>query len=114
VVKFGFYLSQLKKQPFFANNFKIQRGLAPLPPFRSPWEYLVSRLVTETCSFRDRDLKPLRPKPETFKIETWKNGLEIPSLSFSLYLCLIPIRCHMRLHCASKSNFRLLLLSLSL
>jgi len=26
VVKYGFYPSNLKKQPFFANNFKIQGG----------------------------------------------------------------------------------------
>jgi len=29
VLKFGFYPSKLKKQPFFANNFKIQRGQGP-------------------------------------------------------------------------------------
>ena len=29
VVKFGFYPSKLKKQPFFANNFKIQGGQGP-------------------------------------------------------------------------------------
>jgi len=36
VVKFVVYPSKLKKQPFFANNFKIQRGAkAPsLTPFR--------------------------------------------------------------------------------
>ena len=28
VMKFGFYPSKLKKQPFFANNFKIEGGLA--------------------------------------------------------------------------------------
>jgi len=28
-VKFGFYLSKLKKQPFFAHNFKIQGGKTP-------------------------------------------------------------------------------------
>jgi len=32
-----FYPSKLKKQPFFANNFKIQGGaIPPLPPFRRP------------------------------------------------------------------------------
>jgi len=33
VVKFGFYPSKMKKQPFFANNFKIQ-GVerSPCPP----------------------------------------------------------------------------------
>jgi len=38
VVKFGFYRSKLKKQPFLANNFKIQGGLlaAPLPPLPTP------------------------------------------------------------------------------
>jgi len=37
VVKFGFYLSKLKKQPLFANNFKIQGGQStPYPPFRRP------------------------------------------------------------------------------
>jgi len=30
VVKFVFYPSKLKKQPFFANNFKIRGALAPL------------------------------------------------------------------------------------
>ena len=30
MVTFGFYPSTLKKQPFFANNFKIQGG--PMPP----------------------------------------------------------------------------------
>jgi len=34
VVKFGFCPSKLKKQPFFANNFKIQGGAAP--PFSTP------------------------------------------------------------------------------
>jgi len=38
VVKFGFYPSKLKKQPFFANNFKLQGGpWPPCPPFRRPW-----------------------------------------------------------------------------
>jgi len=33
VVKFDFYPSKLKKQPFLANNFKIQEGQRPsLPP----------------------------------------------------------------------------------
>ena len=32
VVKFGFYPSKLKKQPFFANNLKIQGGKAPSAP----------------------------------------------------------------------------------
>jgi len=31
VVKFVFYPSKLKKQPFFANNFKIQGGPRPFP-----------------------------------------------------------------------------------
>ena len=52
-VKFGFYPSKLKKQPFFANNFKIQGGKGPplLPPSDAhecrnymldafSWEYL--------------------------------------------------------------------------
>jgi len=30
-VKFGFYSSKLKKQPLFANNFKIQGAKVPLP-----------------------------------------------------------------------------------
>jgi len=34
VVKFGFYPSKLKKQPSFANNFKIQGGQGP--PFPTP------------------------------------------------------------------------------
>jgi len=36
VVKFGFYLSKLKKQPFFADNFTIQGGLAPYAPLPTP------------------------------------------------------------------------------
>ena len=37
VVKFVFYPSKLKKQPFFANSFKIQGGaLAPLPLLPTP------------------------------------------------------------------------------
>jgi len=37
VVKFVFYPSKLKKQPFLAINFKIQGGQGPLlPPFRRP------------------------------------------------------------------------------
>jgi len=37
VVKFVFYPSKWKKQPFFANNFKIQGGAkAPLSPFPTP------------------------------------------------------------------------------
>ena len=36
-MKFGFYLYKLKKQPFFANNFKIQeRPRLPLPPLQTP------------------------------------------------------------------------------
>jgi len=31
VVKFGFYPWKLKKQPFFANNFKIQGPPCPPP-----------------------------------------------------------------------------------
>ena len=42
VVKFVFYPSKLKKQPFFANNFKIQGGQGP--PFRRPW--LMSNWLT--------------------------------------------------------------------
>jgi len=38
-VKFVFCPSKLKKQPFFANNFKIHGGKAPLPPFRHPCLY---------------------------------------------------------------------------
>jgi len=37
VVKFGFYPSKLKKEPFFANTFQSQGSLgAPFPPFRRP------------------------------------------------------------------------------
>jgi len=36
MVKFVFYASKLKKQPFFAHNFKIQGGLGPLPPLSTP------------------------------------------------------------------------------
>jgi len=32
VVKFVFYPSKLKKQRFFANNFKIQGARTPAPP----------------------------------------------------------------------------------
>jgi len=33
VVKFDFYLSKLKKLPFFANNFKIHgESIPPAPP----------------------------------------------------------------------------------
>jgi len=32
VVKFVFHLSKLKKQPFYANNFKIQGGKGPPAP----------------------------------------------------------------------------------
>ena len=39
VVKFGFYPSKLKKQPFFANSFKIQGGQGPpLPPLPTPMD----------------------------------------------------------------------------
>ena len=34
-VKFGFYLSKMKKQPIFAKNFKIQREAKP-PPYPLP------------------------------------------------------------------------------
>jgi len=41
VVKFGFHPSKLKKQPFFANNFKSRGGQGPsLPPFRRPCVYV--------------------------------------------------------------------------
>ena len=40
-MRFVFYPSKLKKQPFCANNFKIQWG--PWPPFRHPWLYLCTR-----------------------------------------------------------------------
>jgi len=41
VVKFVFHPSKLKKQPFFANTFKIQGGQAPPAlPFRRPCIYL--------------------------------------------------------------------------
>ena len=36
MVKFGFYPSKLKKQPFFANNFTIQGSKARLPPLPTP------------------------------------------------------------------------------
>jgi len=42
VVKFGFYSSKLKKQPFFAKHFRIHGGQGP--PFRRPC------LQTETKS----------------------------------------------------------------
>jgi len=38
-MKFGFARSKLRKQPFFAEVFKIQ-GVIALPPFRRPWLYL--------------------------------------------------------------------------
>ena len=41
VVKFGFYPSKLKKQPFFANNFKIQGGPAT-PSDVHGWNVVVS------------------------------------------------------------------------
>jgi len=41
VVKFGLYPAKLKKNPFLANNFKIQGGPWPpsAPPFRRPWRH---------------------------------------------------------------------------
>jgi len=36
VAKFVFSHSKLRKQPFFANIFKIQGGQDPLPPFSMP------------------------------------------------------------------------------
>jgi len=41
VVKFGFHPSKLKKQPFFANNFKIQGW--PSPPLPTPMATGISR-----------------------------------------------------------------------
>jgi len=38
VVKFGFYPSKLKKQPFFASNFKIQGVTRSPDPFPTPME----------------------------------------------------------------------------
>jgi len=41
-VKFVFYPSKLKKQPFFANNFKIQGGLASPVPLPTPMRKLLT------------------------------------------------------------------------
>jgi len=41
-MNFDFYHSKLRKQPFFAENFKIQRVQAPLPtPMSEAFELLV-------------------------------------------------------------------------
>ena len=47
MAKFVFSHSKLRKQPFFANIFKIQGGQDPLPPFRRPW----LRLLWHSCSW---------------------------------------------------------------
>jgi len=58
LVKFGFYPSKLKKQPFVANNFKIQRG--PSPPAAPPsdahastcfglCDAVVNKFMSEIC-----------------------------------------------------------------
>jgi len=42
VVKFGFYPSKLKKQPFLLIITKSRGAKAPPdPPFRCPWSYAV-------------------------------------------------------------------------
>jgi len=57
-VKFVFYPSKLKKQTFFANNFKIQGGLSPPAPFRRPcmrvgclWACFNKSLLCVFCKF---------------------------------------------------------------
>jgi len=60
VVKFVFYPSKLKKQPFFANNFKIQEGQAPLPHLPTPMTLSVLNPVfANSSSLGSQKLSPL-------------------------------------------------------
>jgi len=49
VVKFDFFHSKLRKQPFFAENFKIQEG--PSPPSGNHGRENNKKLKLETFSF---------------------------------------------------------------
>jgi len=89
-VKFAFYPSKLKKQPFFANNFKIQGGLST-PPLSDA--HATAQSTSDLLPKHQTSKISLKISDLMLKHQKWQHCLwiqcavdKLPCLQFQRYL----------------------------